>query len=114
MDMSNSLVTTGFQPQKLIPINQAERQSRLPVPSQTASEDGISLNNDQFRNGRSRVNPVEYFKKSEAVQTERLQRLNSLENAPLKGQQAINSYQQTIEAAKQYEEGELVGVDLYV
>tara|TARA_R110002167_G_scaffold197959_3_gene400969 strand:+ start:1088 stop:1432 length:345 start_codon:yes stop_codon:yes gene_type:complete len=114
MDMSNSLVTTGFQPQKLIPTNQAERQSRLPVPSQTISEDKTSVKNDQSRNDRSRVNQVEYVKKGEAAQAERLQKFNSLENAPLKAQQAVNSYQQTIQAAKQYEEGELVGVDLYV
>jgi len=114
MDMSNSLVTTGFQPNKLIPTNQAERQSRLPVPDQKANEDKDSLINDQSRNDRPRVNQVEYVKKGEAVQAERFQRLNSLESAPFKGQQAINSYQQTIEAAKQYEEGELVGVDLYV
>lgn len=112
--MSNSLVTTGFQPKKLIPANQAERQSRLPVPNQKANQDKGSLLNDQSRNDRPRVNQVEYVKKGEAVQAERFQRLNSQESAPFKGQQAINSYQQTIEAAKQYEEGELVGVDLYV
>jgi hypothetical protein len=115
MDMSNSLVTSGFQPQKLIPTNQAERQSRFPVPSQTASEDkNTLLKNDSSRNENFRINQAEFIKKGEAVQAERFQRLNSLESAPLKGQQAINSYQQTIEAAKQYEEGELVGIDLFV
>lgn len=114
MDMSNSLVTTGFQPKTLITTNQADRQPRLPVPDPKTNEDKNSLINDQSRNDRSRVNQVEYVKKGEAVQAERFQRLNSLESAPFKGQQAINSYQKTIEAAKQYEEGELVGVDLYV
>lgn len=112
--MSNSLVTTGFQSQKLIPANQTERQSRLPVFGQKANEDKGTFIGDQSRNDGTRVNQVEYVQKGEAIQAERFQRLNSLENAPLKGQQAINSYQQTIEAAKQYEEGELVGVDLYV
>lgn len=114
MDMSNSLVTTGFQPQKLIPANQTERQSRLPVPGQTVNEDKSSAKNELVRNKSARVNQTEYIKKGEAVQAERYQRINSLESAPLKGQQAVNSYQQIIEAAKQYEEGELVGVDLYV
>lgn len=112
--MSNSLVSTGFQPQKLIPASQIERESRLPASGQRANEDKSAFINDQSRNDGTRVNQVEYVQKGEAVQAERFQRLNSLENAPFKGQQAINSYQQTIEAAKQYEEGELVGVDLYV
>tara|TARA_R110001592_G_scaffold175308_1_gene414326 strand:+ start:9716 stop:10069 length:354 start_codon:yes stop_codon:yes gene_type:complete len=114
MDMSNSLIASGFQSPILTPARQAERQARLPVPNQQPIADKSSAKNSQTRNDSTRVNQVEFIKKGEALQTERFQRINSLENAPLKGQQALNSYQQTIDAAKQYEEGELVGIDLYV
>tara|TARA_R110001592_G_scaffold324870_3_gene604650 strand:- start:54129 stop:54473 length:345 start_codon:yes stop_codon:yes gene_type:complete len=114
MDTSNSLISSGFQSPILTPAKQAERQARLPVPYQQATEAKTSVNNPQSRNENTRVNQVEFIKKGEAIQAERFQRLNSLESAPLKGQQALNSYQQTIDAAKQYEQGELVGIDLYV
>ena len=114
MDMSNSLITSGFQTPVLTPARQAERQARLPVPYQQVTEDKSSAKNSQTRNENTRVNQAEFIKKGEAVQAERYQRLNSLESAPLKGQQAVNSYQKTIDAAKQYDEGELVGIDLYV
>ncbi len=114
MDMSNSLIASGFQSPILTPAKQAERQARLPAPNQQTNEDKPSARNTQTRNDSIRVNQVELIKKGEAIQSERFQRLNSLESAPLKGQQAVNSYQQTIDAAKQYEEGELVGIDLYV
>lgn len=114
MDMSNSLIASGFQSPILTPASQPDRQSRLPAPNQQTPEDKSSRQNPQSRNDNTRVNQAEFIKKGEAVQAERFQRLNSLESAPLKGQQAVNSYQQTLDAAKQYEEGELVGVDLYV
>jgi hypothetical protein len=114
MDMSNSLIASGFQSPILTPARQAERQARLPAPNQQTADDKSSAKNSQTRNESTRVNQVEFIKKGEALQTERFQRLNSLENAPLKTQQAVNSYQQTIDAAKQYEGGELVGIDLYV
>ena len=111
--MSKSLVASGYQSSILTPASQAERQSRFPAPNQT-SEDKSSTRNQQRQDDSIRVNSAEFIKKGEAVQAERFQRLNSLESAPLKGQQAVNSYQQTIDAAKQYENGELVGIDLYV
>jgi len=48
------------------------------------------------------------------LQAERVQRVNSLASAPLKTQNAVNSYQQTIEATQKFEQGELVGIDLFV
>lgn len=118
MDMSNSLITTGFQTPLVTPANQAEKQARLPLPNSTENQ---SSNTNQTRSERSSrtkdsttVNQVEFIKKGEALQSERYLRQNSLENAPLKGQQALNSYQQTIDAARQFEEGELVGIDLYI
>jgi hypothetical protein len=114
MDMSNSLIASGFKSPILTPASQVERQARLPVPNQQSNEDKNANKNAQTRTDISQVNQVEYIKKGEAVQAERFQRINSLESAPYKGQQAVNSYQQTIDAAKQYEEGELVGIDLFV
>lgn len=114
MDMSNSLIASGFQSPILTPANQTERQSRLPVPSQIPLDNQSSSRKQQNQNDNIRVDSAEFIKKGEAVQAERFQRLNSLDSAPLKGQQAVNSYQQTIDAAKQYEDGELVGIDLYV
>ena len=114
MDMSNSLIASGFQSTILTPASQTERQGKFPAPSSQPSQDKLSGKSPQTQNDIIRVDQVEFIKKGEAVQAERFQRLNSLENAPLKGQQAVNSYQQIIDAAKQYEEGELVGVDLFV
>tara|TARA_R110002072_G_scaffold1130_10_gene9435 strand:+ start:11766 stop:12110 length:345 start_codon:yes stop_codon:yes gene_type:complete len=114
MDLSNSLLTSRFQSPILTPASQAERQSRLPAPNQPSTDNKNTPENKQTQDDTIRVNSAEFIKKGEAVQAERFQRLNSLESAPLKGQQAVNSYQQTIDAAKQYEEGELVGIDLYI
>ena len=114
MGMSNSLIASGFQSPILTPASQVDRQPRLPAPNQPTTDDKNASRNRPSQDDNIRVNAAEFIKKGETVQAERFQRLNALESAPLKGQQAVSSYQQTIDAAKQYEEGELVGIDLYV
>ncbi|MFV1872578.1 MAG: hypothetical protein ACMZ64_04555 [Oleiphilus sp.] len=123
MDLSNSLASTVLQSAAPKPASQTERRPALPPPGDLAKQNNNSSTpnapQNDSRSGQSAqatlgVNQADYIKKGEAVQAERFLRDNSLENAPLKSQQAVSSYQQTIEAAKQYEEGELVGIDLFV
>lgn len=109
MDVSNSLITTGIKLPFQAPKSQEQSQSRALVPVPADNPKSASRNEQSFS-----VNPAELIRKAEAVQSARVQRDNTLESAPFKGQQAVNAYQQTIESARQFEEGELVGIDLYV
>lgn len=111
MDLSNSFISSAYKSPVLTPV---ERQSRLPVPVQPSGDESRQGKRSQNNNELVPVNQVDFIKRGESIQSDRYQRYNALENASPKGQQALNSYQQTIDAAKQYEEGELVGIDLYV
>lgn len=108
MDVSNSLISTGVKLPFQAPKSQ--EQSRALVLPVTAENPKNASRNEQSFN----INSAELVRKAEAVQNTRIQRDNTLESAPFKGQQAVNAYQQTIESARQFEEGELVGIDLYV
>lgn len=114
MDMSNSLIASGYQPPTLTSVSPAERQAKQPIPNQNVSKDAYTVNGKQGESDSLNINAAEFIKKGEAVQTERLRRIDALDHAPFKGQQAVNSYQQTLDAAQQYEQGELVGIDLFV
>lgn len=111
MDISNSLVTTGFKSPLLTPANQADALSRgrgnLPVGTENPR-------NSQTKPDADNINRADFEKKAQTIESARVQRVNSLESAPFKNQQAVNAYQQTIEAARQFDEGELVGIDLFV
>jgi hypothetical protein len=111
MELSNSLIATGIKLPVQAPRNQDAAQSRLPQVVPVSSEKASNVPRSE---ASLSVNPSDLVRKAEALQSTRLQRDNTLEDAPLKGQQAITAYQQTIDAARQYDEGELVGIDLYV
>lgn len=55
----------------------------------------------------------ELVERGELKQQERVQRIVQNESASFSAQQGIAQYQQTVEAAKAFEGGELVGIDLY-
>ena len=109
MDVSNSLITTGVKLPFQVPKNQEQPSRALVIPAPTDTSKNTSRNEQSFS-----INSADLVRKAEAVQSMRVQRDNTLENAPFKGQQAVNAYQQTIESARQFEQGELVGIDLYV
>jgi hypothetical protein len=111
MDVSNSLIATGIKLPVQTPKSQDQAQSRLP---QVLPATNDKATNSARAETSFSVNSAELVRKAEALQSTRLQRDNTLEDAPFKGQQAINAYQQTLDAARQYDEGELVGIDLYV
>jgi hypothetical protein len=102
MDISNSLVTTGFQPP--LQNNQIARPDTPPVKPVEKATDAP----------RKPAEPEALERKSKALLADRLQRVDSLDAAPLRAQQAVNTYQQTVAAGQEYEQGELVGVDLFV
>ena len=112
MDISNSLLATGIKLPVPIPKNQDQAQSR------PGSSFPLATENNRNATPRTErpftVNQADLVRKAEAVQSARIQRDDALADAPLKGQQAINAYQQTVDASRQYQEGELVGIDLYV
>ena len=101
MDVSNSLVPLSTQG---LGQNRPQQKSES-VPRQ------VETISDPVRKPSD---PDALERKSEALRADRVQRVNSVETAPLRNQQAVNSYQQTILAAQEYEEGVLVGIDLFV
>lgn len=79
-----------------------ETNNRVEAPSRPSANRSTAIDQDEI------------LRAAEAIQSSRVQRLNDIESAPLRTQQALNSYQQTETAAQAYEFGELVGVDLFV
>ena len=104
MDISNSLVQAAVNRQAL------------------TSRDANHEATEKFDQSKSQppsrqVEPADsdlLAKVSDERNENRIQRVNSLEAAPLRTQQAVNRYQQTVDASQEYEQGELVGVDLFV
>jgi len=106
MDISNSLAGSGFQP-----LSSTNRQ----VKSDTSAPETLARPVEKIAEANRKAPDQEALaRKSNALQVGRVERLNSLDSAPLKTQQALNSYEQTITAAQAYEGGELVGIDLFV
>jgi len=101
MDISNSLVTSGFQ--STTQPKQTVKNDLTTRPIETISEPN-----------QIPADAAKLERKSNELQLDRVQRVNSLESAPLRNQQAVTTYHQTIQAAQEYEEGELVGIDLFV
>jgi hypothetical protein len=62
----------------------------------------------------SSFNTQELIRKGELKQLDRVQSAESLEKSDFKTIKAISEYQNTYEAAQEYEGGVLVGIDLYV
>jgi len=105
MDISHSLVnsrlSSPFQTNRqLSPESAGRKESQTTRPSDATTNQNIDSSTIKRR--------------AELLQAERVQRVNSLASAPLKTQNAVNSYQQTIEATQKFEQGELVGIDLFV
>jgi len=105
MDISHSLVnprlSSPLQTNRQLSPEPAGRQE-----SQTTRPSDVSTNQNIDSNAIKR--------RAELLQADRVQRVNSLASAPLQTQNAVNSYQQTIEATQKFEQGELVGIDLFV
>ncbi len=105
MDISHSLVNTRFSPplqtNRQVNPEPAERQEK----QSTRSSDASSSQN---------IDSSAIKRRAELLQADRVQRVNSLASAPLQTQKAVNSYQQTIDATHKFEQGELVGIDLFV
>lgn len=78
-----------------------EQQLRVAAPNRRSANASIDIDPEQLQ------------RRAEANFNSRVQRLNDIESAPLKTQQALNSYQQTLSAAQALEYGELVGVDVF-
>lgn len=107
MQISNTLTPTRLSNPEFI-AQQDERRQRPEIANRVDAPSRSSAN------GSTGIDPDELARASEALQAARVQRLNDIESAPLKTQQALNSYQQTEEATQSSEFGELVGIDLYV
>ncbi len=111
MDVSGSLISTGIN---FPAIKQATPEKNLMRgPGQAAPEyhpNGATNRNES----RSTLNTADLMRKVEAIQSTRVQKDSAYETASFKGQQAITSYQQTQNYSQAFDEGELVGIDLYV
>jgi len=112
MDISNSLVpsnlTNSVNSNRRLEVEQQKnRESDNTQKSQSASFVPVSRQT-------SSANPDLLANKSREIQQDRVQRVNSLESAPIKTQQAFNRYQQTIDAGTNSDQGQLVGIDLFV
>ena len=106
MDLSNSLVSVPLAPES---IRRNSQESNAQPSKQT---DGTLDARPQAP--RRLAAPEELERKSNELQQNRVQRLDALDSAPRKAQQALSTYQQTEEAGRAYVEGELVGLDLFV
>ncbi|KZY32835.1 MULTISPECIES: hypothetical protein [unclassified Oleiphilus] len=106
MELSNSLIAAPVIPEGLKKPSQ-ER----PNPQDNADSRSNEARVDVPRRIAA---PEDLERKSNELQQSRVQRLDALDSAPLKAQQALSTYQQTEEAGRAYEEGELVGLDLFV
>jgi len=102
MDISNSIVTANnarlFQENRQIKPEQDRRLDTNDRPSANRSSD---------------IDSEAIARRGSELQAGRVQKVNDLESAPLRTRQALDSYQQTVVAAQQFEQGELVGVDLF-
>lgn len=106
MQIANAPLSERLATQLNGPV-QVERQSRQEQQSRALVPERASAN------GSREIDSDEIERRGELAQENRVQRLNDIESAPLQVQQALNSYQQTEQAAQEFELGELVGVDLF-
>ena len=102
MEISNSIGTSSYAG--------TLRISRELKPDQNQRVDAAAR---PSANGSTEIDSDELARRGTEVQASRVQKLNNLEGAPLRTQQALNSYQQTLLAAQQFEQGQLVGIDLF-
>ena len=86
---------------------QSERQARPEQQGRTAAPERPSAN------ASTDIDQEQIELRGQEIQASRVQRLNDIESAPLRTQQAIDAYQQTELASQNNEFGELVGVDLF-
>jgi len=112
MDISNSLASSILTNS----VKSGHRALSEKSQNQEPSNKQLVKNNEHSPAllKTNNTNPELLARKSDEIQQSRIQRDNVLDLAPKKTQQAVNSYQQTIEASKSINEGELVGVDLFV
>jgi len=103
MEISNSIVTASHA--RLL------QENRQIKPEQNQR---VETRDRQSENRSSDIDSDEIVRRGAAIQADRVQKVNNLESAPFQTQQALNSYQQTLDSAQQYEQGELVGVDFFV
>lgn len=106
MELSNSLISLPLAPEKLkSPAQDTSNQSDK-IPDRSAER--------RAQEPKRLASPEDLQRKSDEIQQSKVQKLNSLDSAPLKAQQALSTYQQTEQAGREYVEGELVGLDLFV
>ncbi len=106
MQLNNSLISERVSTSLNTTIQsdrqaQPEQQGRVESPQRPSN------------NGSTDIDQASIEQRGKEIEQSRVQRLNDIESAPLRTQQALDSYQQTELAAQQYEFGELVGVDLF-
>ncbi|TNC81335.1 MAG: hypothetical protein C9356_09545 [Oleiphilus sp.] len=99
--LTERLSTTINSPAQAERQSRPERQSRVDSPERRSANASVEIDQQQLES------------RGQALQASRVERLNDIESAPLKTQQALNTYQQTELASEQFEFGELVGVDLF-
>ena len=105
MDISNSYIAAPV-------VSEGVKRATQERP--IVKENSAPAQERQAEQVRNLAAPAELERKSNELQLNKVQRLNSLDSAPLRTQQAVNTYEQTLEAGRAYEEGELVGIDLFV
>lgn len=105
MDISHSLVNSRLSSPLQTTRQVNPEPAAQPANQSTRPSDAAASQN---------IDSSAIKRRAELLQADRVLRVNVLDSSPLKIQNAVNSYQQTIEATKNFEQGELVGVDLFV
>jgi len=103
MDIKNAIVTSNFA--------RGLQENRTLRPEQDARVESVQRPSN---NASSDIDSEAIARKGRALQADRVEKLNDLDSLPLRTRQALDSYQQTESAAQQFEQGELVGVDLFI
>ncbi len=103
MDVSNSIVSANFA--------RSLQENRSIKPEQESRAD---VRERPSANRSSDIDADGIAERGRQVQAERVQRVGDLESVPLRTRQALSSYEQTAQSAIGANEGELVGVDLFV
>lgn len=83
-------------------------------PNQTEQDTRAQAASRPSANGSTEIDQEALQRRGQELEVSRVQRLNDIESAPLRTQQALSSYQETLQSGQEQEFGELVGVDILI
>lgn len=102
MNIVNTLINAPLQPSKNERPAAPPTKNQFPVVQPVADDPDVSFDADALE------------KRGNDLAQNRVQKLNASESASFRTQQALDTYQQTERFSQEFDQGELVGLDLFV